>query len=418
MRILVRKNNIEEKELAKALAGYVKKEGITLEMLDRLQKNDDGPKDPIPEKYIRFIANKMSDSLKKILKRLDANVVRWLSSLFGEKSRGFGPWKKKREELPAMLTEEQMDELRALIESHFRKAIGVKLNVSKETVKHWEKLGINLPEEDLEKWIVHAYVAGRVSDLLNNHSSYTDMLKAAKKVTMNRQDQLIVEAARQNAARYIVGYGRKLADAAEDVILEARKTTLNQVVQLYFSGDLKHTKYNEDRLSSAEVEALLSTEKPVMNWRELSTELKNRFKGEDVERDWDRVAFTETRFATNMGRLMNIQHEGGGDPEEIEVYYVVQPNACKYCKKLYLEDDGTPKIFKLSDILENVQETGGLNIGLSASKIGEKGGWVPNAVLHPNCHCYPVRRIKGFNPVRVQKSEMIHDGHYGCEYCE
>lgn len=380
-----------DQELVKALAGMIHEEGLTHEMMEILQKANHLHEE-IPEKYIRTLVSRAKKARNGILSVLFRNLDLWFSHESKIRYRGF--LHKAERENPPILTQEQMDELRRLIESHFRHAIGVSASVPPEMQKKWDRMGIQQPKDTLDRWIVESYVAGRLADILNNHSTYEEMRNAAKHLPISRMDQLVLEAAKQHAAKYVTKYGRTLADIAEDVLAENHQKALNEIVQQYFSGKLTHTLYNEGGFTPQEVQSLLSTKKQVKGWRELATELKNRFKAVDRDRDWDRVAISETRYATNLGRLVNIQIEGGGNANEIEVYYHVQPTACSYCKKLYLNTDGTPKTFKLSEILHNVQETGGMNIDRKASQIGERGGWVPNALTHPHCQCYPVRLVK------------------------
>ncbi|UOF90798.1 hypothetical protein LSG31_00500 [Fodinisporobacter ferrooxydans] len=404
MQVVLKRKNINNIELAKALIGVMNSEGIAHEVLENLKKSEDHNHDePIPEKYIRSIVSKMNEEFNSLLMTLFRNIDKWFAYV-SRKGKSF--LRKAENEPPPLLSQEQIDELKMLIESHFRAAIGIRYNIPKDLQKRWAKAGIEKPDEDLETWIRQAYVAGRLADVLTNSSTYAEMVRMVKKLPLSRMDRLVLDAAKQNAAKYIKSCGVKFGDVAEEVILNNNKSALHDIVQGYFSGDLKHTTYNAERLSPEEVQHLLSTDKQVKGWRELSTELKNRFKAADMSRDWDRVAVSEIRYATNLGRLVNIQVEGGGDPDEIDVYYHVQPTACKYCKELYLEPDGTPKIFKLSEILRNVQETGGMQIGLKASRIGEEGGWVPNALAHPFCHCYMVRYIKGYKMITPVKDSM------------
>ncbi|KIL42061.1 hypothetical protein SD70_02430 [Gordoniibacillus kamchatkensis] len=393
MQVRIKRKNVGDRELAKALTGLIRGEGIEMDVIDRLSKHEH--QEPIPEMYIRTIVERLNRSVRAILASLQDNVSLWFAAQANVPKRTF--LRKADDPRPPFLTDEQIDELRRLIEAHFRVAIGISVT----TPKTWQKAGIELPDDDLNRWLTRAYVAGRLAEVLDNGSSYGEMMKLAKKLRMSRLDQLVLEAAKQNAGKYIKGYGRKLADVAEDVLVQNHKASLQSIVQKYFSGELKHTTYNDQGFTPAEVEQMLSTNKEVRGWKELATELKNRFKAADIGRDWDRIAVSEVRFATNLGRLVNIQVEGGGDPEDIEVYYHVQSTACKYCKELYLEPDGTPKIFKLSEIMNNVMKTGGMQTGLRAGLIGEEGGWVANALCHPWGHCYPVRKKAGYDFVPV-----------------
>lgn len=402
MQVRVKRQNVDQDELAKALSGYIEQEGISDIILTRLQKSHDH-QDIIPEKYIRTIRRRMNGDYRSLMATLDRNIEKWFGYMGKRKRKWF--LRKDDKKQPFLPTTAQVDNLKALIAAHFSSAVGITL--SDDVKKRWKQMGIVVPEDDFQTYIAQSYVGGRISNILDNQSTYEDMLRQAKKTPMSRVDDLILQAAQQNAAKYVSGYGQKLGDLAEDMLSVNHKSAIHDVVQSYFSGDLTHTTYNEEGFTPKEAEQLLSTDKQVKGWRELSSELRNRFKAVDVGRDWDRIAQSEIRYATNTGRLTNIQIEGGGDPSDIEVYFYVQPGACKYCKELYLEPDGTPKIFKLSEILDNVRETGGMNVGRKASDIGGEDGWIPNATVHPNCHCMPVRRQPGYemiSPIGGMKS--------------
>lgn len=395
MRVRVQRRNISPSELATALSGIIEQEDVADLVLSKLQKSDNHD-ELIPEKYIRTIADKMDETYRSVRLTMDTNVDRLLSYLTTPK-KGF---LKKAEDQGPTLTEEQIEELKRLIEAHFRWTVGLGWGVDQTTQKRWEKAGIVKPDDDFMEWVVKGFVAGRLADILKDTDSYARMLKLAQQLPMSRADKLALEAAKTNAAQYIKGYGRKMADAAEEVLQSRHRTMIHDVIQAYFAGDLTQTTRNDQNLLPQEV-SVLNTGRVVTGWQGLSGELKNRFKAVDMSRDWDTVAQTEIRYAVNLGKFMSIQHEGGGNAENIEVYYHVQPTACKYCKKLYLNPDGTPKIFKLSELLGNITLTGGMNVGLKAGQIGSDGGWLPNAVAHPHCHCYPVRRLANYPTIPV-----------------
>lgn len=390
MRIRVQRRNISQQELATAISGIIDQEDVADLVMSKLQKSDAEHGEIIPEKYVRTIADKMDETYRSLRLTMDQNVDKLLAFMFAPK-KGF---LKKADDGP-LLTDEQIDELRRLIEGHFRHAVGLSWGVNQVTQKRWEKAGITLPQDDFLEWVVNSYVSGRLTEVLKDSDTYGQMTRMAKKLPMSRTDMLALEAARMNAAQFIKGYGRKLADQAEEVLQMRHRGIINNVIQAYFGGNLKHTARNDDGLLPEEVVAI-QTNKQVSGWRELSAEMRNRFKAVDATRNWDTVAKTEIRYAVNLGKFMAIQHEGGGDADDIEVYFHVQPTACKHCKELYLNSDGTPRIFKLSELLGNIEMTGGMNVGRKASQIGDSGGWLPNAVVHPNCHCYPVRVIQGY----------------------
>jgi hypothetical protein len=404
LQVKVRTQNVTDNELAKALVGYIIHEHISDDVVDYLRKSDDHDHEhePIPERYMKAIVNRVQASFDHLRLRLYDNLSKWFTSL--GKAKG---WPKKKVRMTGVITDEEMDELRRLIESHFKLAIGVDIRLPEDVKKKWKASGIELPPQgDMESGIVQSYVSGRLHTILKATDSYDHMLKLARQFVPTRQDELIIEAAKANAAKYMVSYGRKLADLAEDMLIEHQKGIVNDIVQRYFSGELTHTTYNAEGFTPQEVESQLATEKGVHGWRELATELKNRFKATDISRDWDRIAVSETRFASNLGALMAIQEEGGGDPDAIYLYYYVHQNACKYCKQLYLHEDGTPKLFPLAEILHNVQDTGGMNVGLKASLIGQEGGWLPNALVHPFDQCIPMRYVKRYAKFEPKEGDL------------
>lgn len=403
MQIRVKTQNVSPNEVAKALTGYILQEGLGDEVARSLNKSQHDHGEPIPEKYMRVIVRKMEREFRKLLVILDQNLDSWFALQARVPRKKF--LRKAEDNHPHNLSDAQLDELRRLIEWHFKVSIGINVKLPKNIQKKWDKAGIETPNDNFEKWITQSYVSGRLQSVLDHGDNYSHMLELANKVPLTRVDQLMVNAAKKNAAKYIVGYGRKMADLAEDILTERHKSSIHDVVQHYFSGELTHTLYNEEGYTPEEAEKLLSTKKRVQGWRELSTELKNRFKSVDVGRDWDRIARSETRYAANLGSLTNIQHEGGGDPGAIRVYYFVHPNACKHCKELYLHEDGTPKVFTLQHILNNVQETGGMNVGKKASQIGESDGWIPNAIAHPNCQCV-IMRFTGLEDWEPKKEDI------------
>lgn len=106
----------------------------------------------------------------------------------------------------------------------------------------------------------------------------------------------------------------------------------------------------------------------------------------DLRRDWLRVAHTETHNAAEEAKAIAIASR---DPNRNpRVFKRTRPDACAFCKLLYLKPDGvTPRVFKLSALLAN-----GTNVGRIAGRPTRTGAartqW--RAVLgavHPFCGC-------------------------------
>jgi len=165
-----------------------------------------------------------------------------------------------------------------------------------------------------------------------------------------------------------------------------------KIVAAYRSGELKHTPTNRTGLTPAEVDATASNT-TVSGWRGLGRELRNRMAGEDRDRDWQRIAASSLRQSANVGAIGAMAESGA-----TELWYDVHQNACEHCKALYLNADGSPIIFEIEEIMENIAKTGGANYDRKASKIGQDGGWIPNGLAHPWCQCRPKTKIKNVTP--------------------
>jgi hypothetical protein len=123
----------------------------------------------------------------------------------------------------------------------------------------------------------------------------------------------------------------------------------------------------------------------------LASELANATK--DYLRNFERIANYVLHEAYNRGRIASMFRKSEG--EDVKVFFKVHKNACINCKTLYLNSDGSAKIFDLSQILSN-----GNNIGLKVKD------WKATASpVHPNCRCeiFQHRTITAKQPESTQK---------------
>jgi hypothetical protein len=121
--------------------------------------------------------------------------------------------------------------------------------------------------------------------------------------------------------------------------------------------------------------------------REIALKLRKAIG--DSKRDWLRVAATELHNFVQEGKasaFLRRAQEGGHD--EVRVFKRPRPDACAYCKLLYLEADGiTPRIFRLVDLIAN-----GNNAGRKANRPTLSGPlateWKATLdAVHPFCQC-------------------------------
>lgn len=100
---------------------------------------------------------------------------------------------------------------------------------------------------------------------------------------------------------------------------------------------------------------------------ELTSNLEEIFDGSSADAD--------TLIQTQLSDFFQEGQVTGVDPEEY-VYKVPRLTACKYCLDLHLNSDGTPKVYKLKEVL------GQSNVGSRAYEWGFTIG-----PTHPHCYC-------------------------------
>ena len=184
--------------------------------------------------------------------------------------------------------------------------------------------------------------------------------------------QVIMEAEREAVAllrdrvgQHIRGLGNKLDTATGHILVDAddklRRNRLTKVQREVARGI-------EDRSSADDVAQRI------------------RESTKDLRRDWLRTAHTEMHNAVEEAKAIVIAHR---HPErDPKVFKRPRPDACVFCKLLYLKPDGiTPRVFRLSELLAN-----GTNVGRRAGRPSRSGKsrtqW--KAVLgavHPFCQC-------------------------------
>lgn len=102
----------------------------------------------------------------------------------------------------------------------------------------------------------------------------------------------------------------------------------------------------------------------------------------DWSRDFDRIVQYNSQLAFEQGKAEAALKKG----ENTLVYKKVFLKACKYCKDAYQNKDGSPKIFKLQELIKN-----GSNIGRKAAD------WKATIdPIHPYCRCELMEVPEGY----------------------
>lgn len=371
--------NIEEPEiLAEALGAVAHEYGIA----ELVRKSISVPttENIIPEQWMQTVLDRLNERYKQQMHQTYQNLIRWSGIQFGTIKKSATPD-------PTHLTPMQLEELREILRANFY-GMGM---IGPDVASLWKQYGLKETEWEFllhaikDSFLISRYVD--ITDMIQMGASYDEMIFAAQKRPLLRHDQLALEASLRNTRIHL----RKLWDTVSEDIMgtvsvhEAEQ--VSGVINQYMSGELPLTRYSPvggAALNTGELEAIqtLSTAKTENTLR---GELWNYFKFDPKNRgrDWWRVAVTDTRAASGIGRFMQMDEQG-----RESFYMLVQPDACKQCRAAYLEASGQPKIFTLGPVLNHALQTHGMNID-------KKHKGLPNASLHPHCNCIPFAYVKG-----------------------
>lgn len=110
---------------------------------------------------------------------------------------------------------------------------------------------------------------------------------------------------------------------------------------------------------------------------DLFTKIKNKLDGKATS-DWKRIINTEVSNAIGQGSTDRVVVANkNADSNEVYVFRINPEDSktCRYCRKFYIDTDGSPKLYRLSTLLGN-----GTNYGKKAEE------WQPTTgSTHPNC---------------------------------
>lgn len=379
-------HNLSDTELARSLWAVARAEGVAAHVAELLKAE---PVKLPDEQYLREMILRLAAKHQPQRRAAARNVLAWL-----DRATAPGVLAKARPGLA--LTAAQIEELRKLIAAHWAPQVGAlgppdAWAIPKAVWARWRLAGVVVPTLTIPE-IRDAFVAGRLYQVIERGNDYADMLRLAARAPLGRPQRLALDFAEAQAARHMTGFGERQGDEAARAALLANQGLTRDVIAQYLQGTLKVTHPQEGPphdLLPQERQAL-STDRVVSTWRGLAAELRKQFLATDPARDWLRLAHTEVTLAHNAGRLLAYEEHG-----LTKLRAWVQPDACEYCKRLLLHPDGTPRTFSVAEIRRNFQATGGLNMGRTASRIGEPGGWiVTGGVLHPWCFV-PETKVEG-----------------------
>lgn len=368
---LLIEHDLSGDEMVKAFAWTARAEGVDAELEVALHKSLASAPHPDPEKFVEDIERALDTAFKVLAADVADSIDRWMDMRYGVRKAGRAPG--------PYLTQQQVDELVALIRSQFRMAIRASVVLREPQVleERWRAMGIIAPNVRVMRYFDDAFVAGRLYDVVTNNMTYAQMRDAAAAMRMSRALELSLGAVRRQVGAALMRFTDDLTADAEDTLIRVNNERVQEIVAKYLAGNLKQTGQNRVNLTPEEV-ARTETSKAVTGWRQLATELRNRMLSVDAGRDWHRVAASQVRYALNMGTLTEMAQRGVA-----YVQWRVMDNACDVCRGLFLETDGTPRRFPMATVMSILEQTGGTNAGRARSD------WLATALPHPWCRCVP-----------------------------
>lgn len=139
----------------------------------------------------------------------------------------------------------------------------------------------------------------------------------------------------------------------EDIVKEADEDTRRRVVGIIQQKTAQTIEQHRDA-----------------DW--LASELKHATG--DWARNWGRIARTELQGAYVEGVVIDaIRQEGAG----ARIARIPEPGACEHCRRVFLDEQGRPRIFTAEELVNN-----GTNVGRKAAD------WRATTwPVHPNCAC-------------------------------
>lgn len=289
-----------------------------------------------------------------------------------------------------MLTKAQLKRIEEIIKERFLvftyESLGERA-LSEDELRELKRLGVL--RANVRDFVGDGYTLGKIAQLVDRTTAtsltFEQVLTMSKRMLKAPTDveKKMIDWARNNSARYIQGIRddmvKEVAGAASRAAVSAIRTVQDEV--------------------AGAIEA-----------RETVGELKTSlFRAiDDRFRDWQRVASTEMQGAIQHGIYHEIREKRGAAQL---VFKRPNPNACKYCKKVYLESDGyTPRVFMLSELADT-------NYGRRAAD------WNPTiGPVHPWCQCQLMEIPDGYDfktmwvvsePFdRYKKGEIISEAVY------
>lgn len=397
-------HNLTQEELRKAITGMAIWSGIEQEVLDTLLKAkacDDTPKEPRTRAMRELYA-----AMQEQFRQAGQDVVEYISEIAAV------PLHKAIGSAAFQMSPEQVKQIMAAIEDRYgfiaAQLQSVEYQPPADLLYRWQQMGLVshtvTPETFMGTvatdmhFVRNAFLMGRFIEAVESGKSFAEVMQLAAHSPLRQPDLHAIQIAEQQTAMYLQENAKDLATKVGQMAIQKRNEQIRQMAIDFHDRKLKRTVLDREEKEALGEEI---PDRYVENWQQFKSELHQTMT--DKSRDWDRVAYTELTDAQKQGQAMRLLEDGNVDKL---VYKRPLPTACAQCKHLYLLPDGeTPRLFKLSELINN-----GTNIGRKPHPV--KGGKVKAGgrddgqetlkavagTIHPWCQCLGVYTYTGYEP--------------------
>lgn len=284
-----------------------------------------------------------------------------------------------------MLNTRKLEKLRKSARLHVNWLIASVLGLDVLTKAERDELvAFNLPVKELDL-AEKSFILGRLKALLKK-SEWKDLdwesLEERKLSSLTPVEKLAVESARTRAAVHIKSLAE---DITNGVFLELQKAQNAAVSEASIQQIVK------DEVALGVIEK--------KHYKQVASSIAEKTKTTHKKR-WESITRTELHSAKIQGTVQAIinkvdVYEHSDGPDSL-VSVIPHPGTCLDCADHYLDDTGTPLVFKLSDLI-----AAGSNADPGVVHTKEKGihtHWKTTLPpMHPNCRCELVYIPPGYS---------------------
>jgi hypothetical protein len=259
-----------------------------------------------------------------------------------------------------MISKKALDKIRKIIDKNYKalliNVVGTRV-FSDDELRRLKDLGLDV--EDKDSLLSLVYYNNVLNDLISTTgpTSIDDMLAQQKGKPTGEGHEAAEEHINQNFVQAVEKLKTSTQASMEGIIRDYNLTYRNNALQ-----NLERPEEMDKLVMQSSVGGLKQS-------------LRD-YSG-DATRDWNRVAVTETANAMGIGSVDRVVMQNRDkDLEEVYVFRIPVNDAalCKFCRKFYLDADGSPAVYRMSTLLNN-----GTNYGRKPAD------WKPVAgATHPN----------------------------------